>query len=275
MTMAIEAAPTRPRVVAGAALRAARIARRPARVLRLHRLHRARRDGDCRRRLGRGQPQRRADARGPHVARRRRRLLADPARSQARRDRVPARARRSFGRGRLARDGPQRRRQAGAGRTQGGRRQLPDARRVDARSRNADAGFAGAARRRVRRGGGFHAAGAARSQARRPRHASATPAFRSAAWSAPSRTSSPAMSASARASWSARQPARHRIVAARQPGALDLPAEIAGQCGRRTRREAIDRQRAKPRCRKPAGRSAAAATPRRSSNAPSAVSRSS
>ena len=38
------------------ALRAARIARRPARLLRLHRLHRARRDGDRRRRLGRGEP---------------------------------------------------------------------------------------------------------------------------------------------------------------------------------------------------------------------------
>ena len=47
----------RPRGIACPALRVARIARRPARLLRLHRLHRARRDGDRRRRLGRGEPQ--------------------------------------------------------------------------------------------------------------------------------------------------------------------------------------------------------------------------
>ena len=32
------------------------------------------------------------------------------------------------------------------------------------------------------------------------------------------------------------RPARHRTAAARQPGALDLPAEAAGQCRRRARR---------------------------------------
>ena len=48
------------------------------------------------------------------------------------------------------------------------------------------------------------AAGAARSQGRRPRHASATRPSRSAAWSTPSRTSSPAASVSGRAFWSAR-----------------------------------------------------------------------
>ena len=43
-------------------LRLARIARGLARLLRVHRLYRARRDGDCRRRLGRREPQRRAGA---------------------------------------------------------------------------------------------------------------------------------------------------------------------------------------------------------------------
>ena len=42
--------------------------------------------------------------------------------------RFPARARPGFGRSDVARDGAQQRRQAGAGRTQGGGRQLPDAR---------------------------------------------------------------------------------------------------------------------------------------------------
>ena len=264
-----------PRVIAGAALRAARTARRLARLLRLHRLHRARRDGDCRRRLGRGKPQRRSDARGPHAARRRRRVLPDPARSQARGSRLPAHARRGFGRGGAARHGAQRRRQAGAGRTQGGGRQLPDARGADARSQNADGGFAGRARRRVRRGGRFHAAGAARSQARRPRH------HRQRHLPDPQRRRRRA--GQARRQCRARpalpgqrgEPARHRIVAARQPGALDLPAKAAGQCRRRSRRDPIDRRAREARCRKPAGRSAAAATLRRNSNAPSAASRNS
>ena len=87
---------TRPRRTAARASLAlryalARIARRPARLLCLHRLHRARRDGDRRRRLGRGQPRRRAGARGPHAARRRRGVFADPARSQAGRTGVSAR----------------------------------------------------------------------------------------------------------------------------------------------------------------------------------------
>ena len=183
MTMAIGSRWRQPRVIAGAALRAARNARRPARLLRLHRLHRARRDGDCRRRLGRRQPQRRPEPRGPHLARRRRRVLADPARSHARGNRLPARPRRSFGRGRLARHGPQRRRQAGAGRTQGGGRQLPDARGIDARSQNAGGGSVGRARRRVRRGGGFHACWRGSISSSATASASATPTTRSAAWS--------------------------------------------------------------------------------------------
>ena len=66
--------------------------------------------------------------------------------------------------------GAHRRRPAGAGRTQGGRRRLSDARRAGARSRDAGGGSAGRTGRRVRRGGRFDLAGAARSQARRPRH---------------------------------------------------------------------------------------------------------
>ena len=63
------------------------------------------------------------------------------------------------------------------------------------------------------------------------------PGSRSAASSSPNRTSSPAMSASARACAGQRsEPARHRPAAARQPGALDLPAQTAGQCRRRARR---------------------------------------
>ena len=54
---------------------------------------------------------------------------------------------------------------------------------ADARSQNADGGSAGRARRRVRRGGRFHAAGAARSQARRPHHNRQRQRSRSAAWS--------------------------------------------------------------------------------------------
>ena len=133
----------------------------------------------------------------------------------------------------------------------------------------------GDARRRVRRGGGFHAAGAARSQARRPRD------DRQRDVPDPQRGRRRAGQARRQCRPRTALPgqrgclARHRTVAARQPGALDLPAEAAGQCGRRARRQAVDRQRDEPRCRKPAGRSAAAATPRRSSSAPSAASRNS
>ena len=205
MTIDLRTRLSQPRVIAGAALRVARTAQRPARLLRLHRLHRARRDGDCRRRLGRGQPQRRFGARGPHAARRRRCVLADPARSQAGGTRLPARARPGFGRGDAARDGARRRRQAGAGRTEGRRRQLPDARRADARAQNADGRSAGRARRRVRRGRRLRCCwrGSISSSATASR--SATPRSRSAAWSTPSRTSSPAMSGSARAFSSAKR----------------------------------------------------------------------
>ena len=73
--------------LAAAALRVARTARRLARLLRLHRLHRARRHGDCRRRLARGEPCRRPGARRPRHPWRRPRVLADPARSNASRRR--------------------------------------------------------------------------------------------------------------------------------------------------------------------------------------------
>ena len=231
-----------PRIVAGAALCLARNAQRPARLLRFHRLHRAWRDGDCRRRLGRGQPQRRPDPRRPYAARRRCGVLADSARSETGGSRVPAHARPSVGRRRLARDGAYRRRQTGAGRTQGGRRQLPDARRVDARSQNAGRGFVGRARWRVRCRGRFHIAGAARSQARRPRH------HRQRALPDPQRGRGRAGQARRQCrprpavSGQRGQPARHRPVAAGQPGALDLPRQTAGQCGRRSRRHPTGRR---------------------------------
>ena len=148
--------------------------------------------------------------------------------------------------------------------------------RADARSQNADGGSAGRARRRVRRGGRFHPAGAARSQARRPHHASATPRSRSAAWSRPSRTSSPAMSGWARAFWSARPSLR--ATGLLQPGSLvrwiyrvKLPDNAADDRAA----TAADRQRAQRPAARPAGGSAAAAMPRRSSSAPSTASPSS
>ena len=180
----------------------ARIARRPARLLCLHRLHRARRHGHRRRRLGRRQPRRRTGARGPHAARRRRRLLADPARGQAARTRVPAR------RAAKSRSPPRLRAMARAG---DGRLALVELKAVDGAypmlgELDARAETAAAATCLAERDGAFGAAadsdpaGAARPQARRPRHASATRAFRSAASSTPSPTSSPAASALARAS---------------------------------------------------------------------------
>ena len=167
------------------------------------------------------------------------------------------------------------RRQAGAGRTQGGRRQLSDARRTDARSQNADGGSAGRTRRRVRRRGRFDAAGAARSQARRPRHdrqrrvPDPQRGRRRAGQARRQCRPRPALSGQRS------QPARHRPVAAGQPGALDLPRQAAGQCDRRSRRDPADRRRAQCAPPRPAGRSAAAATPRRSSSAPSTASRNS
>ena len=216
---------SQPRVIACAALRAARTARRLARFLRLHRLHRARRDGDCRRRLGRGEPQRRFDARGPHVAGRRRCVLADPARSQAGGTRLPARARPGFGRGGAARHGPQRRRQAGAGRTQGRGRQLPDARRGDARSQNADGGSAGRAQT-----GAFGAAVDSTLLARLDLKLGDRITHRQRRVPDPQRGRRRAGQARRQCragparSGQRGEPARHRIAAARQPGALDLPA---------------------------------------------------
>ena len=123
----------------------ARTAQRPARLLRLHRLHRARRDGDCRRRLGRRSLRRRSGARGPHVARRRRcfSLIQREAKPE---ESAFLRARGRFRSRPLRASWPRRRRQAGAGRAQGGGRQLPDARGGDARAQNADGGSVGRAR---------------------------------------------------------------------------------------------------------------------------------
>ena len=69
---------------------------------------------------------------------------------------------------------------------------LPDARRADARSENAGGRFAGRARRRVRRGRRSRPCWRDSISRSAIASRSATRPFRSAAWSAPSRTSSPA-----------------------------------------------------------------------------------
>ena len=131
-------------------------------------------------------------------------------------------------------------------------------------------------RRRVRRGRRFHACwrGSISSSATASR--SATPPSRSAAWSAPSRTSSPAMSAWARAFLVSE--ASLRATGLLQPGSLvrwiyrvKLPDNAADDRAA----TAVDRRAREAPCRRPAGGSAAAATPRRSSNAPSTASPSS
>ena len=135
----------------------------------------------------------------------------------------------------MARSG---RRQARAGRTEGGRRRLSDARRIDARRQNCRSRICwpSATARSARRSiptllarldlklgdrvthrqrdlpdpqRGLRRAGQARRQCRAR---SALPRQRSG-------------------------PARHRPAAARQPGALDLPRQTAGQCRRRSCRD--------------------------------------
>ena len=191
-------------------------------------------------------------------------------------DRFSPFARRGVGRGDIARHGAQRRRPAGAGRTQGGGWRLSDARRTDARAEDADRRAAGRARRRVRRGGRFRPCwrgSISRSATASP---SATRRFqiRSVVSAEPDKLAGGRRLRPALPGQRSRL-ARDRIAAARQPGALDLPGEAAGQCRRRPRRDSADRAMREARCRKPAGRSAAATTPRRSSSAPSAASPSS
>ena len=65
--------------------------------------------------------------------------------------------------------------------------------------------------------------------------------------------------------------ARDRTAAARQPGALDLSGKTAGQRGRRSRRADARQRRANRAAGSRAGKSAPAATPRRSLSAPSAA----
>ena len=129
----------------------------------------------------------------------------------------------------------------------------------------------GRAGRRIRRRGGSDAAGAARSQARRSRQYRQCPVFKSAASSTASRTSLPAGSASARDSWSA------KLLCA-PPGCCNPVAWCAGSTGSscRTTPPTIAPPRRwsmmrAPRCRKPAGRFAPAAMPRRSLSAASAA----
>ena len=114
---------------------------------------------------------------------------------------------------------------------------------------NAGGGFAGRARRRVRRGGRFDPAGAARSQARRPRH------HRQRDLPDPQRGRRRAGQARRRRRPRPALPgqrsrlARDRVAAARQPGALDLSGQTARQRRRRSRRDRADRRCAKRACR--------------------------
>ena len=149
-------------------------------------------------------------------------------------------------RGDVARDGARRRRPARAGRTQGGRWRLSDARRIDARAGNAAGRPAGRARRRVSarppirpcwRGSISSSATASPSAARRSK--SAASSTREPDKLAGGLGLGPALPGQRS------RPARHRIAAARQPGALDLPGEAAGQRGRRPRRDRADRRCAK------------------------------
>ena len=89
-------------------------------------------------------------------------------------------------------------------------------------------------------------AGAARSQARRPRHdrqrdiPNPQRGRRRAGQARRRRRLRPAVPGQRG------RPARDRIVAARQPGALDLSGQAAGQRGRRSRRDSAGRRRATP-----------------------------
>ena len=126
-----------------------------------------------------------------------------------------------------ARHGALGRGQAGAGRDEGGRRHLSDARTVDAGAATADVRSARGARRRIRRRRRSDPAGAAVAQDRRPRHR------RLCDLPDPQQRRGRARQARRRHRfWSALPdqrggPARHRADPARQPGALGLPRQTA------------------------------------------------
>ena len=120
-----------------AALRAARNAWRPARLLRVHRLRR----------------NRRARPRRPRHPGRRSVVPAHSSRSDRGRTRFPRQPRQGFRRRHHARDGAFGRRRTGAGRAQGGGWRLSALRVGETRQRHAAECGAGAAQRRVRRGG--------------------------------------------------------------------------------------------------------------------------
>ena len=159
------------RGLAAPALRVARVAGRPARLLRVRRLHLARRHGDCRRRIGRIGAVRWTGPRRARDPRRRSRVLAQPARGERCRARLPQRPWPAVHGGHHAGDGAHRRRPQRAGRGQGGRCRLSALRRGCARSCRPARIRACSARRSLWRRSRSGAAGAARSQAGRSRHA--------------------------------------------------------------------------------------------------------
>ena len=170
-----------------------------------------------------------------------------------------------------ARDGAHRRRPAGAGRDQGGRRRLSAVRRAGARSRHA------AVAKRSR---------SATARSARPSIASllarldlkpgarltigsATIEIAAVIKSEPDKLAS-GIAFGPRADHQRGRAARDRPAAARQPGALALPA--AGAATAATARSPPSPRRPPSSCRTPAGKSAPAPTPRRSSSATSSAS---
>ena len=209
------------------ASRLPRIARRLARFWHLHRLHRARRIRDRRRRLGGGEPCRRHRQRRAVDSRRRCFLCAHSARSQRRRAQLLQQPRHRLRRRHDARDGAHQRRPLEPRRDQSRRCRLSAVRFGRDQSDYAASGFIRTKGRRVRRRRRSGAADAARSENRRPHHHRQ---YRNRAARRADRRAGQAC----RRPWPRAAPphqrgrvARHRAVAARQPGALAIPAAAA------------------------------------------------
>ena len=260
-------------MAAHTAFRLARVARRLTRFRRLCRLHRARRHGDRRGRFGGTKPLRRPRPRRRRDPRRRPRLFAGPARSERQRARISLRDTAPFLASRRCR--PWRAPATGERRWSRSKRSTAAypllGTVVTDPAMPLPALFA-------RQGDAFGAAAdpallsAARSQARRPHHhrqrgdRTARGVDRRAGQTRRRdrlRTAPPDQRGGA---------ARERAAAARQPGALALPAAPARNRVERSRR-GVDRETGAERnFPMPAGISARATRPRRSSNAMSSAS---
>ena len=239
-------------------------------------LHRARRDGDRRRRLVFRKPDRRSRARGPHHSRRRRRVLADPSRGERQRARNSCKAAdRSRSPPPCARWRARRRTRC-AGRDQGGRQRLSAVRHDRARTGDAARRCVGRARRCLRRRWPIRPCwrGSISIPARASRSALRPIEIRAALRNEPDKLAG-GIGFGPRLLISEAALARDRPGAARQPGALALSREAARQRCERPRRGGARVSEPKSNCRKPAGKSAPATMPRRSSSAISSASRNS